>query len=720
MTVTLEQYFRLSSYALVATGFAALAATGQLDWVTIFGFGAALIAGWIVDGGRWGRQIPARRVKWLFAGALLLLVADWRLIGSPVAVALIRFVCCASAIKLLRPKANRDWRWLYVVAFLEMVLASGMTIDTTFFFLLVVFLLAAVSTLVSFEIRRAGQACAAPAAPAREPRLRSLAYFSVAALGLILLLAAPLFLAMPRFARGTLGGGLLPAAALSGFSDSVRLGEIARVKLNPQVVMRVRAEVPPGQEPSRLRWRGVTFNYYDGQSWSETGPGAREVERVGDGFRVEQLVSREQRRGLTRQTFYLEPLSINTIFAAPRPVWAHGVPALARDAGDGLWAARPTGRPLTYTVYSDTRPATEEALRADNSRHYPAEVRQRYLQLPEDRDRRIDELAAELARGAGAQLEIARRVEQHLRTAYDYSLDLERTTDDDPLADFLFNFRKGHCEYFATAMTILLRARRVPARLVNGFQTGEYSEVSEAYTVRQSDAHSWVEVYFPEHGWVAFDPTPPGGLNTYDDGLLGQLRRYGEALEMFWQERIVGFSTSDQVSIIFAAQRWLAAYQNAAALRWLDWRFNLTRWLEGGRGGWGPSGAARAAGANGGWLSRPQALAGFGAAGLALAVAVWWREQNSWRRRMRRDAAGSAVAFYQEMLRALERAGRRRRPDQTPLEFARETGLPGVAEVTRLYQQARFGGGLTEAEIKQVSLRLRELKSSRGRGMAHG
>src|SRR5258705_2320352 len=82
----------------------------------------------------------------------------------------------------------------------------------------------------------------------------------------------------------------------------------------------------------------------------------------------------------------------------------------------------------------------------------------------------------------------------------------------DPLADFLFHVKAGHCEYFSTAMTVMLRTRGIAARVVNGFLPGEYNEASGAYTVRQSDAHSWVEVYFPRtNSWLTFVPTLPAG-----------------------------------------------------------------------------------------------------------------------------------------------------------------------------------------------------------------
>src|SRR6202008_1030578 len=106
----------------------------------------------------------------------------------------------------------------------------------------------------------------------------------------------------------------------------------------------------------------------------------------------------------------------------------------------------------------------------------------------------------------------------------------------DPLADFLFNVRAGHCEYFSTAMAVMLRTRGIATRVVNGFLPGEYNEAASAFTVRQSDAHSWGEFYFQEpNSWVTFDPTPPAGrAEPLRSGVVGQLEKYAEAFELIW------------------------------------------------------------------------------------------------------------------------------------------------------------------------------------------
>src|SRR5215475_11650660 len=120
------------------------------------------------------------------------------------------------------------------------------------------------------------------------PRLRSLPLFSACALTGILLLAAPLFLAMPRVSRGFSRNGLLRGESLSGFSDSVRLGEVAQVKLNPQVVMRVRVKFLRGTRQRTLRWRGVTLDNYDGQTWNYTGQKPTLLKRSVDGFHLDE------------------------------------------------------------------------------------------------------------------------------------------------------------------------------------------------------------------------------------------------------------------------------------------------------------------------------------------------------------------------------------------------------------------------------------------------
>jgi protein-glutamine gamma-glutamyltransferase len=736
--MSLDRYFIFSSYAMFATGYVMLASTGQLDVVSLGLYAIVLGAGWLIDTERVNWSVGNRSANWLMAGALAFVFAEWYALGVSMVTVTLHFVFFAASLKLLRRKAGRDWIWLYVVTFCQVLMTAGMMVSTTFFFLVIVYLFAATSAFIGYEMRRSASAFAANNSSRRgtveyrkeidrsrieAPRLGILPVFSACALTAILLLAAPLFLAMPRVSRGFSRNGMLRGEALSGFSESVRLGEVAQVKLNPQVVMRVRVKFLRGAEREKkkmLRWRGVTLDNYDGQTWNYTGPKPVFMKRSVEGF---YLGDAEWGYGDTEQRFFLEPLAIDTVFAAPQPRLITGLPDLARDQGDGLWTAPHDYYKLDYTALSDTEEISDMTLAEENSRAYPSEIQRRYLQLPEDHDRRIDELAAEVTHGAMTNIEIARRIEDYLRTAYGYTLDLRRVEDGDPVADFLFNTREGHCEYFASAMVLMLRARRVPARLVNGFQMGEYNEAADVYTVRQSDAHSWVEAYFPRpaHGgvWVAFDPTPAAGLSVYGSGLSAWLRHHREAMEMFWLEHVVGFDANKQFSIVGAAQRWVSSifssYKWDFSSQWIDWMSKMARQIESRKDRPAAPGEKRSESTSSGAEVQDLAWA-LSAAALIIAAAFSWRRYGrSWRRNARYDGAASAVAFYQEMLKSLERAGHKRGGHQTPAEYAEQLRVPAVTEITNIYQQVRFGDRtLGDDEIARVDLLLRDVKRLSG------
>jgi hypothetical protein len=732
-----NRYFIGSSYTLLLAGFTMLAATQQVDWPSVTLFAAALVAGFLIDTERLRWSVSRRWANLLILAYPGVALIEWQLLHSSPVTAIIHFVMFAASLKLLRAKGNRDWLWLYLVSFGVVLMSAGMMAGTHFLLLLVVYLFAAISTFVGFEIHRSQQYFAnetqtqSPTIelwretkeqrqPLRAPGSRYLIGFAAAALTSILVIAIPLFLTVPRISRGFGRNSMLSTEALSGFSDTVRLGEVAQVKLNPQIVMRVRVKFPreQGNQAERfgLRWRGVTLDQYDGQSWIQSGADSFPVRTVGDAFRVDDKL---WPRAYTEQHFFLEPLNIRTVFVAPRPMLITGLPELSRDAGDGLWTEPHRFNKIEYTVLSDTGAATDEELAADNYRDALRKDQQRYLQLPPDHDRRIDQLAAEVTQGATTQIDISRRIERHLRDQYGYTLNLHQVTEGDPVADFLFNAREGHCEYFASAMVLMLRSRKIPARLVNGFQTGEYNYTADVYTVRQSDAHSWVEAWFPKKGWVAFDPTPPAGLSSYDDGMLAWMRQYSEAMEMFWLEHVVGFDLNRQLSIAAAAQRWISFYQRDVSMRWFEWTAGLAQRFE----GWQENGdrhnktAENPRNDESLWRNaarHPARLAAILAVAIAVLIALvflWRKRWPSWRQRIRQDAAESAIKFYQEMLRLLERAGHKREPHQTPQEFAAQLAIPAVGEITRLYQRTRFGDELlSDAEASQVEALLRELK----------
>jgi hypothetical protein len=122
----------------------------------------------------------------------------------------------------------------------------------------------------------------------------------------------------------------------------------------------------------------------------------------------------------------------------------------------------------------------------------------------------ITPLAREWTRGIEDPEQRMRALELHLLSDYHYSLEFEQRTRNDPIVDFLFIEKRGHCEYFATALALLGRRLGIPTRVVGGYRVTEYSALGDYFIVREQNAHAWVEAWLPDRGWTTFDPTPPG------------------------------------------------------------------------------------------------------------------------------------------------------------------------------------------------------------------
>jgi protein-glutamine gamma-glutamyltransferase len=745
-----EVFFRASSYAMVAGGVLALLLAGGIGAALAAVSGAALVLAWRAEGTRW--QLSERGGMFVVLLALPLFYLDWKYQASSRGgaeqvyagvAALAHFTLLLSAIKLFQVKADRDWLFLYLISFFEVLLAAGLSLGPSFLFGLGVYVFCALLAVVSFEVKKARRhapegesrlliandpklfgrrAGAPPSSGARA--LRRLPAAALCLFGLIFALALPIFLVTPRGAQGAwaMRGGAA-STGFVGFSDHVRLGEIGRLQESDRLVMRVRVEGPGAAGPLGLRWRGVALDRFDGEGWSQS-PELRRVFLPSERG-LYKLGTTEDLGRLTTQTFFVEPIDTAALFAAPRAVAVQGSLDYVRQDTEGGLSSRP--HPLeriTYRVYSDTFEPAPERLRADrrgNLEGLTPNLRQpveTYLQFPDDLDTRVASLAVLVVNEARARnrYDMAKAVEAHLSRnlyggGYRYSLD-RRAAGPDPLADFLFNVRAGHCEYFSTAMAVMLRTLNIPARVVNGFQAGEYNEAAGAYFVRQADAHSWVEVYFPEtDSWVTFDPTPvvgrPGGGGG--QGLSARLRRYGEALELFWIQWVVAYDKQDQNTLAQSLRGQIATLTESATGA-------ADRLLAGLSARWGsPGGGGHpAAFATPATLLAPGALL----AGLA-GVWVWRRGRRPRFGPGARGEGATAVAvieFYARMTRALAARGVRRRDDETPLEFAAGYGSPEVMTLTEAYNRVRFGGrGLEDKERAEVEEFLRRIEDeSRG------
>jgi transglutaminase-like putative cysteine protease len=743
--MSFESYFRACSYAMVACGVLALAVSGGVGAPLAAAFAAVLALSWRLGETRW--QLSERAGMYVVLLALPAFYLDWSLqrgwaedaAGQVYAgvSALVHFTLLLSSIKLLQVKSDRDWLFLYLISFFEVLLAAGLSASPTFLVSLALYIFAALLAVVCFELRKSARVVPESRSRllvANEPRFlrrgrrgaegaRALRRLPLAAAGLFLAifgLALPIFLITPRAAENTLSiPGGAASTGFTGFSDHVTLGDIGRLNESNQLVMHVRVEAPARAAGRPLRWRGIALDRFDGRHWSQSDPTVNYPDFDGN---LLKLGTTEDITRLTTQTFFVEPIDTPVVFAAPRALALQGAfPYVGRDRDDGLSTRAHPAERVTYTVHSDTFEPAPEQLRAETAAipaagtpnlHRPLAD---YLQLPPTLDTRVGSLAVLVAARAGARnaYDTARAVEAHLNSNayggdYRYSLEM-RARGADPVSDFLFNVRAGHCEYFATAMAVMLRTLRVPARVVNGFQPGEYNEAADAFVVRQADAHSWVEVYFAEaDAWVAFDPTPADGrpAGTSGKGLAGALRRYADALELFWIQHVVAYDRQGQRALARTLSSQISSYSRTASESADGLRALVAAWLGG-----------RASGRAFGLAASPLVLA---PAGLLLfgAGLLWLRRKGGFgaargAKRGTEAAAAAVVEFYNRMAAALASRGQRRRPEETPLEFAAAVGTPEVLAITRAYNRVRYGAEhLTEADAAEVERCLRRMEES--------
>jgi len=707
-----ERFFRASLSLLVLTSILTLASTGKLDLLTSLAAPlAALYKGYRCWHGR-----PAELSHRAATLSLLVYLAFFPvdalflsrfLAGGPsnpplfaLLLAVVHFLIVAMLVRFYSATTDRDALFLSMLAFAAILAAAILTVDTLFLTLFFLFLLCGVSTFIGLELRRGATGALSPAPVRRETERRLNRALSLAALSVAtgaILLGGMFFFFFPRFSAGYLGRVSFSPSLMTGFTEDVELGQIGEIKKSSTVVMRVETEKPIGYE--WLRWRGIALTTFDGKRWSSNAGKPQELQTKADGWIHTPEMANTPGQTI-RYTVFLEPVATDAIFVPGRALSLQGNFSggtansfaalqhnyLVTDSTETLKIPFRNFAAIRYAGISRLPPRDTAKLRAAGA-DYSSEIISTYLQLPDGLDRRIPELAREITKNSQTPFDKALRIESYLRTRYAYTLNLTGKPGQDPLAHFLFETRAGHCEYFASAMAIMARTLGIPSREVNGFLPGEYNDLAGDYIVRASDAHSWVELYFPGNGWQVFDPTPSSAENG--DGFLTRLGLYADWMEIKWNEWVIGYDFAHQMTLAQNLQR-SSKNWGESARAWFDRKQQdsmrrLKSWqLEHGSLGY----------------LLPVML-------VLLLAALRYNVPVEVVRRIRlflriRASASThcdpqlASRLYGELLRMLSRRGVLRGEAQTPFEFAAAVNspqlAPAVQEFTQLYVHARFGG----------------------------
>ena len=705
---TIEQYFQISLFLLVTTGFVTLTMTGRLDAVSLVTVSAALLLrAYLMLRGR-TLQIPERWTSYLTLFYVLFYAADIFLVSGSYVDATVHLVLFVMVVKIFSVQRNRDHLYLAILSFLEVLAAAVLTVDTVFFGAFCAFMLLAVATFISMEMKRSAEAAShalpAPAVPNPARRMmRSLSSIALLITASVVLGAAAIFFVLPRLSAGYLSAYAPRNEFVSGFSDHVQLGEIGRIKQSDTVVMHIEIEGDRGAYAD-LKWRGVALAEFNGKEWKNPVSSTMEamtsnprydpeVRLTGMGrynLSLAQTNARNlpvDRSGLRPLSYkvLMEPIGTNVLFLAPVPISVLGrIAEIGVDDSGAVYNLDRNRMTESYTASSLWGQPGAERLRRPAGK-VPADITMIYLRLPGRVDRRVTELAQQITAGAGTDYEKASAIELYLRTRYGYSLQMATTPPPDPLVYFLFERKEGHCEYFASAMAVMLRTLGIPARIVNGFRGGEYNDLTGSYIVRGRDAHSWVEAYIPGYAWVSFDPTPADPKLVV--GSMHRFLLYLDAAREFWREWVINYDFLHQRTLTITAMAHGRTVGDQART-WLRRHYQDL--------------VARARRVHSDAERSPRTWAMGALLTMMLCVllanaARIWRAAH--RHRVARNpvkAPGAAASiWYARMIRSLDRKGFPKKPAQTPREFVASIPDPplhdSVAAFTRHYERARFG-----------------------------
>ncbi len=478
----------------------------------------------------------------------------------------------------------REHAQLLLLGVLLMVVGSVINTEPTFPLLLAAYLFLATMALLVNTLMAEGERLGSRVMLrlGREGHRRRRALWRAAAGVTVLAGAGALltFLLFPRWGVGVFLRGELPGEVRSGFSNEVRLGGFGTIKTDATVVMRIRPEQDPGTPRPVWHLRGSSFDRYDAGRWEQSadaprGPlrgvygrqsvtddGHARLTRAGRSLR---LVGRPvpgfaRAQTLHRASVILEDIGADVLFVPSPPVAVqmHGRGAIesrARPVGGRNHEIRvnklpgPVQYDAVWRSFEPTRP--ELAAVGDPAR---TDALAPFVQRSTSLDSAVGDLARRLTVDAPDRISKVEAVMEHLR-GFEYTLEQRSSArveaGADPLEGFLFDTRAGHCEYYATALAVLLREVDVPTRIVNGYYGAHVNEVGGFFAVRQADAHSWVEVHFGPLGWVTFDPTPPSGRTAGDDApWWPAATELLDAMRNAYLEYVIDYDLSKQLALL--------------------------------------------------------------------------------------------------------------------------------------------------------------------------
>ncbi|MGP0065769.1 MAG: DUF3488 and DUF4129 domain-containing transglutaminase family protein [Isosphaeraceae bacterium] len=557
----------------------------------------------------WALARPVANV--LAAMTVVVLYFEYRFDDTQLIRALGHWLIYLQLIKYFLPKSPMDDWFLFLLGLMQVLIGSVVSQSDRIGLWLFVWAMLAIWVLGQFFLQR--EACRflgsgdgtdsepiilRPRAVDPYAGLMDLPYVFATArvLASTLALGGLIFLTLPRQVGATRSQPGAPMARhLTGFDEEVALGQFGEILENDTVVMTVEFTDTDGKTinpPVEPLWRGVTLVRYETGRWRRQ---SHKVSQMYVGF-----PGRVRPQKLLKQKIKLEANDSETLFAI-RPIRdaASGVraPPYLNPMDGTLLRADARGGAYDYEVYSDPVPGGTQPGEEDPSSSLAHT--ELLLSIPEQLKVRLRNLAEPIVasiKGEGLEVKIPRGVElsdeereklelsrrkvtearahaldNYLRDSGQYSYTLQMGVDDsnlDPVEDFLINRKRGHCEYFASALALLLRSIDIPARVVNGFRGGDWNDLTQTMNVRQKHAHSWVEAYVGAEAdrrpvWITLDPTPSNERAesiAHVGGIAGNFRPLTDLIRHIWVFYIVGYDRERQNRLLYAPMLQMAGW----------------------------------------------------------------------------------------------------------------------------------------------------------------
>ena len=598
-------------FLLNIVAFGSLALSGEVSILVMVPFFVACLGAWFweeprIDFKRW--QTPWTVLTLMaFAGTILDIVSGGFFLTSAM-----YFVVFMAAAKLFQLAESKDFTQSMALSLLLLasgsVLNEGVSFGAMFALYVILATLALTTHHLSVELQEQ------MADRAKQARMERAVFWSTLGLAVLVFIGSMgFFFVFPRVGIGFFMQQNRDGPMASGFGDTVELGSHGTIREDSTVVMRVQFPDGLPEIPSGIYFRGLSLDYYTGRQWIDQDDRTVNVvrDRDGRGYLIgapERASWQTATEGTIAADIYLEPLQTDVIFAPGRFI-AFGLPdditdlpdswfdrAVRADASGEVRLSSRSATGVAYRAYADARmpnreqldapyPSGSESVREDALAAYETIIAARaeshrrpeyspefyrtlatapelgskyeillenYLQLPNDLvTPRMQELIDTISADASSTRERVIALESFLRRM-EFTTDLPEPSGPGAnlIDEFLFEWQRGHCEYFATTMVMLLRAQGIPARLVNGFLGADYNSVGDFYAVRQANAHSWVEVFFPGFGWARFDPTPAGAPDFATDGLMWQVQMWIDSMRLTWFRWVIEYDLEKQVSVI--------------------------------------------------------------------------------------------------------------------------------------------------------------------------